>query len=135
MISRSDSKSQATETPDEAVLDMTYRHSVSQLSDAHHTDDNNRLTGACMLCTEDENLINDSIISNKMLLLKEPCFSFLDQDYVEKIKEFQCFVDMVKKIVRPGCSPEMLNVALSSMSSLVKTLSVISSKRYRHALL
>ncbi|THF94181.1 hypothetical protein TEA_004444 [Camellia sinensis var. sinensis] len=34
----------------------------------------------------------------------------------------------VKKIVRPGCSQEVLNVAVSSMSSLARILSALSSE-------
>ncbi|KAG6703275.1 pyrophosphate--fructose 6-phosphate 1-phosphotransferase subunit alpha-like isoform X2 [Carya illinoinensis] len=51
-----------------------------------------------------------------------------DLDYMEKIKELQGYLDMVKKIAKPGCSEEVLNVALSSMSSLVNLLSSMSSR-------
>ncbi|CAL5381039.1 unnamed protein product [Camellia sinensis] len=53
-----------------------------------------------------------------------------DEDYTEDIKEVQAFLDKlwVKKIVRPGCSQEVLNVAVSSMSSLARILSAMSSK-------
>ncbi|KAK0584245.1 hypothetical protein LWI29_009972 [Acer saccharum] len=44
-----------------------------------------------------------------------------------KIKELQAYLDMVKKIVRPGCSEQVLKVALSSMSSLVNILTTMSS--------
>ncbi|CAL5331180.1 unnamed protein product [Camellia sinensis] len=39
-----------------------------------------------------------------------------DEDYTEDIKDVQAYLDKVKKIVRPGCSKEVLNVAVSSMS-------------------
>ncbi|KAG2696771.1 hypothetical protein I3843_07G072900 [Carya illinoinensis] len=51
-----------------------------------------------------------------------------DLDHMEKIKELQGYLDMVKKIAKPGCSEEVLNVALSSMSSLVNLLSSMSSR-------
>ncbi|KAK4416130.1 hypothetical protein Salat_2720400 [Sesamum alatum] len=118
---------------DEAVLDTTYRPSAQQLSDVPHTDDNDQPTGKCIPRTKDDKLFNDSRSTNTMLLLKESCSGFHDQDYVEKIEEFQFYVDTVKKIAKPGCSPEMVEVALSSVSSLVKTLSFMSSGQYIHA--
>ncbi|KAI8025722.1 Pyrophosphate--fructose 6-phosphate 1-phosphotransferase subunit alpha [Camellia lanceoleosa] len=51
-----------------------------------------------------------------------------DEDYTEDLKEVQAYLDKVKKIVRPGCSQEVLNVAVSSMSSLARILSAMSSK-------
>ncbi|KAI8545593.1 hypothetical protein RHMOL_Rhmol07G0051500 [Rhododendron molle] len=80
-----------------------------------------------------------------------------DQEYTENVKEVQVYLDKVcpisilgscgqvlqrdklvssvmfsilevRKIVRPGCSQELLNIALSSMSSLVGILSVMSSE-------
>ncbi|CBI38094.3 unnamed protein product, partial [Vitis vinifera] len=50
-----------------------------------------------------------------------------DQDYTGKIKELQAYLDKVNEIVKPGCSPEVLKVALNSISSLVNFLSHISS--------
>ncbi|PIN15874.1 hypothetical protein CDL12_11479 [Handroanthus impetiginosus] len=135
MIPWCESKDLATGTPDEAVEDTSCQQSIQQLSDRPYVEDNNRQTGTWfnMLYIEDEKLLNDSISSNNKLLPKEPCSSFYDEDHVEQIKEFQFYVDTVKKIVRPGCSPETLDVALSSISSLLKILSVISSERYMHA--
>ncbi|KAH7863909.1 hypothetical protein Vadar_023275 [Vaccinium darrowii] len=51
-----------------------------------------------------------------------------DQEYAENVKEVQVYLDKLKKIVRPGCSQEVLNIALGSMSSIVGTLSMMSSK-------
>ncbi|KAI8026946.1 E3 ubiquitin-protein ligase UPL6 [Camellia lanceoleosa] len=51
-----------------------------------------------------------------------------DEDYTEDIKDVHAYLDKVKKIVRPGCSQEVLNVAVSSMSSLARILSAMSSK-------
>ncbi|KAL8542522.1 hypothetical protein ACS0TY_003401 [Phlomoides rotata] len=133
MISWSDSECQAIENPDEAVLDSSYRLSVLQVTDAPHIDVNDRCPGTCMLCTEDKQHKNDSIISDIMLQLKEPHSTFHDQDYVEKIEEFQFYLTMVSKMVRPGCSPDTLNVVLSSMSSLVETLSLMLSEQYIRA--
>lgn len=49
-----------------------------------------------VLCTEDKEHKNDSIISDITLQLKEPRSGFRDQDYVEKIDEFQFYLKMVK---------------------------------------
>ncbi|KAK4397149.1 hypothetical protein Sango_1551500 [Sesamum angolense] len=143
MNSWRESECQATENPgsnlrtdfgqDEAVLDTSSTPSAQQLSDVPHTGYNDRPTGKCILLTEDDKLMNDSISSNTTLLLKESCSSFHDRGYIEKIEEFQFYVDTVKKIAKPGCSPEMLEVALNSVSSLVKTLSMMSSGQYMHA--
>ncbi|XP_020583951.1 pyrophosphate--fructose 6-phosphate 1-phosphotransferase subunit alpha [Phalaenopsis equestris] len=50
-----------------------------------------------------------------------------DQDYMGRIKLLQEYLDKVKKIVKPGCSQEVLKAALSAMSSVTDVLSVISS--------
>ncbi|KAK6143082.1 hypothetical protein DH2020_023430 [Rehmannia glutinosa] len=125
----------------EAVQDISYRQSVRQLSDVPHTDDNDRLTGTSMLCTEDGQLISDSIISNNTPLLKEPCSRFHDQDYAEKIKEFQSYVDM--KVVIAETLP-VLDETLEEMfadndfNNLFKLLSydeVIDCNKKRQCLL
>nr|GMC79917.1 pyrophosphate--fructose 6-phosphate 1-phosphotransferase subunit alpha-like isoform X2 [Ipomoea batatas] len=67
--------------------------------------------------------------------LKEPHVCFYDADHVLKTEEVLFYVDKVKKITRPGCPPEVLDVALTSMSSLVKILSKMSSKPYPPSLL
>ncbi|KAK1424994.1 hypothetical protein QVD17_20336 [Tagetes erecta] len=46
-----------------------------------------------------------------------------DQDYMEKIMELNDKLDMVKTMVKPGCSFEVLNTALRYMSSLATSLS------------
>ncbi|KAG8363518.1 hypothetical protein BUALT_Bualt19G0030800 [Buddleja alternifolia] len=48
------------------------------------------------LCTEDGELKNDSLSSNNTLLLKKPSSSLANHDYVEKINEFEFYVDMVQ---------------------------------------
>ncbi|PKA60658.1 Pyrophosphate--fructose 6-phosphate 1-phosphotransferase subunit alpha [Apostasia shenzhenica] len=55
-----------------------------------------------------------------------------DQDYMGKVKELQAYIDKVKKIVKPGCSQEVLKVALSSMASVVDILSVMSPPSKSH---
>ncbi|ESR42933.1 hypothetical protein CICLE_v10013226mg [Citrus x clementina] len=50
-----------------------------------------------------------------------------DEEYITKIKEFQAYLDLVQKIAKPGCSQEVLKVALNSMASLVKILNCMSS--------
>lgn len=50
------------------------------------------------------------------------------QDYMEKIRELNDRLDMVKNIARPGCSYEVLNTALSYMSSLATLLSKMPQK-------
>ncbi|XP_059437740.1 pyrophosphate--fructose 6-phosphate 1-phosphotransferase subunit alpha-like [Corylus avellana] len=56
-----------------------------------------------------------------------------DLVYMEKIKELQDYLDKVKNMVKPGCSQEVLKVALSSMSSLVNFLSSMSTRPKLHA--
>lgn len=53
--------------------------------------------------------------------------AFEDQDYLEKITKLQGYLDEVKKIVRESCSEEVLEVALSSVSSLISILSPMAS--------
>ncbi|EOY27509.1 PREDICTED: pyrophosphate--fructose 6-phosphate 1-phosphotransferase subunit alpha 2 isoform X1 [Theobroma cacao] len=62
-------------------------------------------------------------------LLEEPESSIVfmdlhrqDEDHIKRLKEFQAYYDMVKRMVKPGCSQEVLKVALNSMSSLKKNL-------------
>ncbi|KAK9193761.1 hypothetical protein WN944_004458 [Citrus x changshan-huyou] len=55
------------------------------------------------------------------------------EEYITKIKEFQAYLDLVQKIAKPGCSQEVLKVALNSMASLVKILDCLSSTLKLHA--
>ncbi|RWR80614.1 Phosphofructokinase domain-containing protein [Cinnamomum micranthum f. kanehirae] len=48
------------------------------------------------------------------------------KDYIGKIKELQDYLDKVKMIVKPGCSQEVLKVALSSMACFINILSLMS---------
>lgn len=50
-----------------------------------------------------------------------------DQDYMGRIKELQEYLDKVRNIVKPGCSQDVLKVALSAMASVTEILSVMSS--------
>ncbi|KAK1259424.1 Pyrophosphate--fructose 6-phosphate 1-phosphotransferase subunit alpha [Acorus gramineus] len=46
-----------------------------------------------------------------------------DQDYMGRIKKLQEYLEQVKKIVKPGCSQEVLKAALSAMASVTDVLS------------
>ncbi|TVU28250.1 hypothetical protein EJB05_19760 [Eragrostis curvula] len=50
-----------------------------------------------------------------------------DQDYMGRIKKLQEYLEKVKSIVKPGCSQDILKAALSSMSSVTETLTIMSS--------
>ncbi|KAI4389663.1 hypothetical protein MLD38_001864 [Melastoma candidum] len=50
-----------------------------------------------------------------------------DQDYMGRIKLLREYLEKVRTIVKPGCSQEVLKVALSAMASLIDVLSVLSS--------
>ncbi|KAK8574996.1 hypothetical protein V6N13_033789 [Hibiscus sabdariffa] len=74
-------------------------------------------------------------------LLEEPdsCITFMDmhrvdEDHIRKIKEFHDYLETVKRMVKPGCSQEVLKVALNSMSSLVSILTSMSSANHRSSL-
>ncbi|KAL8028429.1 hypothetical protein ABFX02_14G159600 [Erythranthe guttata] len=113
MIPQCDSKCQSTQILDEAAVDISYRHSVRKSYDPQCTNDSCRNTEPSMIRPEDEELIKDR-----------------SMDYAEMIKELHLYINMVKKLTKPGCSSEILNVALSSMTSLVETLSAVSSVQY-----
>ncbi|XP_012070184.1 pyrophosphate--fructose 6-phosphate 1-phosphotransferase subunit alpha isoform X6 [Jatropha curcas] len=51
-----------------------------------------------------------------------------DQECIKEMKEIHAYLDMVKEMVRPGCSQEMLKVALNSMASPFNTLTSMSSE-------
>ncbi|MBA0723432.1 hypothetical protein Golax_004011 [Gossypium laxum] len=57
-----------------------------------------------------------------------------DEDHIRKIKEFQDYLQMVKIMIKPGCSEEVLKVALNSMSSLVGILAFMSYPKRRSSL-
>ncbi|CAL5382512.1 unnamed protein product [Camellia sinensis] len=80
------------------------------------------------LLSQAELRILDSFNLNQVQTRRPLDLPLQDEDYTEDIKEVQAFLDKVKKIVRPGCSQEVLNVAVSSMSSLARILSAMSSK-------
>lgn len=50
-----------------------------------------------------------------------------DQDYMGRIKQLQEYLDKVRAIVKPGCSQDILKVALSGMASVTDILTVMSS--------
>lgn len=54
-----------------------------------------------------------------------------EHDYIGKIQELCEYLDKVKQIVKPGCSLEVLNAALSSMASVTDILSIMSTPAYR----
>ncbi|KAD4982575.1 hypothetical protein E3N88_19246 [Mikania micrantha] len=54
--------------------------------------------------------------------------NLVNQGYMEKIMELNYKLAMVKNMVRPGCSYEVLNTALCCMSSLVTILSKTPQK-------
>ncbi|RWR72757.1 pyrophosphate--fructose 6-phosphate 1-phosphotransferase subunit alpha [Cinnamomum micranthum f. kanehirae] len=53
-----------------------------------------------------------------------------DQDYMGQIKKLQQYLDKVRKIVKPGCSQDVLKAALSSMASVTNVLSVMSAPSF-----
>ncbi|MBA0694590.1 hypothetical protein Goari_004872 [Gossypium aridum] len=57
-----------------------------------------------------------------------------DEDHIRKIKEFQDYLQMVKIMIKPGCSVEVLKVALNSMSSIVGILAFMSYPKHRSSL-
>ncbi|KAB2025761.1 hypothetical protein ERO13_D06G145600v2 [Gossypium hirsutum] len=57
-----------------------------------------------------------------------------DEDHIRKIKEFQDYLQMVKITIKPGCSEEVLKVALNSMSSLLGILAFMSYPKHRSSL-
>ncbi|ONK58963.1 uncharacterized protein A4U43_C08F1530 [Asparagus officinalis] len=63
---------------------------------------------------------------------KTICLCVEDQDYMGRVKELQSYLDKVKQIVKPGCSQEVLKVALSSMASVVDILTFMSPAAKRH---
>ncbi|KAI8027315.1 Pyrophosphate--fructose 6-phosphate 1-phosphotransferase subunit alpha [Camellia lanceoleosa] len=72
---------------------------------------------------DDEKLLMGDICQNSGFFQLEPgpnkkaiSLPLRDEDYTEDIKEVQAYLDKLKKIVRPVCSQEVLNVAVSSMS-------------------
>ncbi|CAH1416183.1 unnamed protein product [Lactuca virosa] len=83
-----------------------------------------------MLNLEKETLLTDDINQGVKvkLVCREHLLSVAEMDYMEKIKEFHERLDMVKKIVKPGCSHEVLNIALCSLSSLARILSQMPQK-------
>ncbi|CAN1315775.1 Pyrophosphate--fructose 6-phosphate 1-phosphotransferase subunit alpha [Linum perenne] len=50
-----------------------------------------------------------------------------DQDYMGRIKALREYLDKVRTIVKPGCSPEVLKAALSVMASVTEVLTTMSS--------
>ncbi|KAL7083460.1 hypothetical protein ACP275_14G164000 [Erythranthe tilingii] len=87
MIPQCDSTCQSTQTLDEAAVDISYRRSVRKSYDPQCTNDSCRNAEPSILGPEDEELIKDR-----------------SMDYAEKIKELHLYIDMVKKLVKPGCS-------------------------------
>lgn len=78
-------------------------------------------------------VLKDDFYSNDRLHCGEVCLHFHDQDYIEKMKEFHFYLDTVRRLAKPGCSQEVLNVALTSLSTIVQRLYVMSSRTHPHA--
>ncbi|XP_071706209.1 uncharacterized protein [Rutidosis leptorrhynchoides] len=78
--------------------------------------------------TEKEKLSTDDINRMVKLCCTEHFSSLREADYMQKIREFNDRLDMVKNLVRPGCSHEVLNTALSYMTSLANFLSHMPQK-------
>ncbi|CAL5331176.1 unnamed protein product [Camellia sinensis] len=130
--------SNAIEDISEALLSaIGFRKDGGTLSDVFKVDVVPRMN------MDDEKLLMGDICQNSGFFQLEPgpnkkaiSLPLRDEDYTEDIKEVQAYldklcglgVDMVKKIVRPGCSQQVLNVAVSSMSSLARILSALSSE-------
>ncbi|XP_043717648.1 pyrophosphate--fructose 6-phosphate 1-phosphotransferase subunit alpha-like [Telopea speciosissima] len=57
---------------------------------------------------------------------KAICLCVEDQDYMGRIKEVQANLEMVKMLVKPGCSQEVLTAAVTTMASIVKILCLMS---------
>ncbi|KAA8515769.1 hypothetical protein F0562_018620 [Nyssa sinensis] len=116
------------------LIPLTYGQSLvhvsttlSEVSNARVTNEHSTIS---MLNPDDEKFMMDNLYQiSGPPKFKKPGLCLQDHDYIGKIKELQVYVDKVKKIVKPGCSQEVLEVALSSMSSLVETLSVLSSRQ------
>ncbi|KAK9051525.1 hypothetical protein SSX86_028152 [Deinandra increscens subsp. villosa] len=68
-------------------------------------------------------IITDHISDHPAVSINQAEQSLTNQDYMEKIMEVNDKLDMVKNIVKPGCSYEVLNTALRYMSSLSTSLS------------
>ncbi|KAL2461403.1 Uncharacterized protein Adt_44823 [Abeliophyllum distichum] len=133
MNSPFESNALATETLDANVLDISSAQPVCNLSNAEHILYKDGHLATSMLCTEDAKLLKDDFCLSNMLPHGKSYLGFHDLDYVEKIKELQCFLDLVKKIASPGCSQQVLNVALRLMSTLDRILSVMSLEQYPRA--
>ncbi|XP_021294826.1 pyrophosphate--fructose 6-phosphate 1-phosphotransferase subunit alpha-like isoform X2 [Herrania umbratica] len=101
------------------------------------------LGSSTKLKTESEDINNamDDIYQEAgPTLLEEPESSIVfmdlhrqDEDHIKRLKEFQAYFDMVKRMVKPGCSQDVLKVALNSMSSLVSILTYMSSSPKPHS--
>ncbi|KAM7259779.1 hypothetical protein ACFE04_015520 [Oxalis oulophora] len=56
-----------------------------------------------------------------------------DGEYVEMMKELHMCLDKVNIMVKPGCSQDVLNTVISSMSSLVDNIDSMASAQKLHA--
>eukprot|EP00897_Mesotaenium_endlicherianum_P000776 jgi/Mesen1/1069/ME000123S00242 len=54
-----------------------------------------------------------------------------EHNYLGKIQQLRSHLDKVRDLVRPGCPPEVLSAALSSLSSVTDILSVMASPAFR----
>ncbi|CAI5472013.1 unnamed protein product [Closterium sp. Yama58-4] len=49
-----------------------------------------------------------------------------DHSYVEQMHTLHKYLDQVRELVKPGCAPEALNTALSSLASLTHVLTILT---------
>ncbi|GJP51753.1 hypothetical protein CLOM_g10896 [Closterium sp. NIES-68] len=49
-----------------------------------------------------------------------------DHSYVEQMHTLHKYLDQVKELVKPGCAPQALNTALSSLASLTQVLTILT---------
>ncbi|CAM8899448.1 unnamed protein product [Rhodiola kirilowii] len=59
-------------------------------------------------------------------------YSDEDHNYLINMKMIHDYLDTIEHITRPGCSSEVLNMALESMSQIVVNLSLASSSVEHH---
>lgn len=57
--------------------------------------------------------------------------SMEDHSYVEQMHALHKYLDQVKEQVKPGCAPEALTTALSSLASLTQVLNILSGPSHQ----
>lgn len=54
-----------------------------------------------------------------------------DHDYMDGITKLHSYLDQVREMVKPGCSPESLKAALSSLASVTQVLTIMNSPSFQ----